>query len=207
MTRARRPDDWERDLSAARAVESAVAEVLAGSALIADLEDHTADFDRLDFSFHWRGAPVWLDVKEKRQRYSAGITSLWSERAAENLFVIDETVFRRIVWQGGGGYLAVHDVPGGRWAYFGPWELTLGPRQRYSRWIERSAGRRMLKGKILIDLSTAPIATEGFSVEALGEVVDRSRAGRDQVAAIQVGSEPLVEVGGTPGAEGSPQRT
>src|SRR6059058_1794663 len=100
-----------------------VASVLQTSELISDLEDHTVDFDRLDFSFLWKGGRVWLDVKEKCQRYSLGITDLWRECRAEDLFVIDETVFLRIVWQGGGGYLAVHDVPGARWAYFGPWEL------------------------------------------------------------------------------------
>ena len=62
----------------------------------------------------------------------------------------DETVYRRIVWQGGGGYLAVHDLPGSRWAFFGPWELTLGPKVRYNRWIEKSPGNRLRKGKLLI---------------------------------------------------------
>ena len=59
------------------------------------------------------------------------------------MFILDETVYRRIVWQGGGGYLAVHDLPGSRWAFFGPWELTLGPKIRYNRWIEKSPGNRL----------------------------------------------------------------
>lgn len=167
VTRARRPEDWARDLASARDVESLVASALQGSGLVSELEDHTADFDRLDFSFIWKGGRVWLDVKEKRQRYSSGIGALWPERRAEDLFVIDETVYRRIVWQGGGGYLAVHDVPGGRWAYFGPWELTLGPRTRYNRWIEKASGNRLRKGKILLDLSTAPVIADSFSVEPL----------------------------------------
>lgn len=78
---------------------------------------------------------------------------------------------------------------------FGPWELTLGPRRRYDRWIERSAGNRLRKGKMLLDLSTAPVFTEVFSIEAVGEVVDRARAGRDQLAGIEVGGDPLTEVG------------
>jgi hypothetical protein len=180
-------------------VESIVASMLHASELVSELEDHTADFDRLDFSFVWKRGRVWLDVKEKRQRYSAGIGSLWPERRAEDLFVIDETVYRRIVWQGGGGYLAVHDVPGGRWAYFGPWELTLGPRRRYNRWIEKAPGNRLRKGKILLDLSTTPVVADSFSVEAVGEVVDRARAGRDQLAGIEIGLDPLPDVGDGPG--------
>jgi hypothetical protein len=114
--------------------------------------------------------------------------------------VVDETVFRRIVWQGGAGYLAVHDAPGGRWAYFGPWELTLGPRRRYNRWIEKASGNWLRKGKILLDLSTAPVVAESFSVAAVGHVVDRARAGRDQLAGIDVGLEPLPDVGDGPGS-------
>jgi hypothetical protein len=195
MARSRRPGDWKQDLTAARAVEEAVASILAASSLVSGLEDHTADFDRLDFSFEWKGQRVWLDVKEKRQPYSSGLRMLWPDRRPADLFVMDETVFRRIVWQGGGGYLAVNDKPGQRWAFFGPWELTLGPKSRYNRWIEKSPGRPMLKGKILLDLSTAPITRPSFDVAAVGEVVDRSRAGRDQLAGIQIDKEPLPNVG------------
>jgi hypothetical protein len=72
VTRARRSEDWARDLASARAVESMVASAFQSSGLVSELEDHTADFDRLDFSFVWKGGRVWLDVKEKRQRYSRG---------------------------------------------------------------------------------------------------------------------------------------
>jgi hypothetical protein len=200
MARARRPDDWQRDLAAARGIEAAVASALAESGLVTGLEDHTADFDRLDFSFLWKGGRVWLDVKEKRQPYSSGIATLWPERRPADLFVIDETVFRRIVWQGGGGYLAVHDVPGRRWAFFGPWELALGPRRRYNRWVEKTAGKALRKGKILADLSTAAIIRASFEVAAVGEVVDRSRTGLDQLAGIQIDTEPLPDVGKPPSA-------
>jgi hypothetical protein len=131
----------------------------------------------------------------ERTPYSAGIRKLWPDRRPEDLFIMDETVFRRIVWQGGGGYLAVHDLPGRRWVFFGPWELTLGHRRRYNRWVEKTAGRALLKGKILLDLSTAPVTKPSFDVAAVGEVVDHSRAGRDQLAGIQIDKDPLPEVG------------
>jgi hypothetical protein len=127
---------------------------------------------------------------------SAGIGDLWPERDRRDLFVLDETVYRRIVWQGGGGYLAVHDLPGGRWAFFGPWELTLGPRRRYNRWIERAAGNRLRKGKLLLDLSTAPVVGRQFSVDAVGELIDRSRAARGQLPAYELPGVSLPEIGG-----------
>ena len=170
---------------------------LQASPLVVDLKDHTSEFERLDFSFRFGGEPVWLDVKEKRQVYSAGIGELWPGRDSKDLFILDETVYRRIVWQGGGGYLAVHDLPGSRWGFFGPWELTLGPKVRYNRWIEKSPGNRLRKGKLLVDLTTAPRLTEAFSVEALGEVIEGSRAARGQLGAYELPGLGLPEIGRT----------
>ena len=59
---------------------------------------------------------VWVDLKEKRQVYSHGVRELWPDVPSISLFILDETVYRRIIWQGGGGYLVVHDHPGERWA-------------------------------------------------------------------------------------------
>lgn len=47
MTRDRRPEDWDRDLAAARAVEQAVGAALAADPRVAGLKDATAAFDRL----------------------------------------------------------------------------------------------------------------------------------------------------------------
>lgn len=40
-------------------------ERLRESPLVSGMEDHTAEFERLDFSFLWAGERVWLDVKER----------------------------------------------------------------------------------------------------------------------------------------------
>ena len=111
MTRARRPEDWDRDLSNARASEQRVGAALEACPQVCDVADNTASMDRLDFSFTYQGAPVELDVKEKRQPYSKGIQDLWPQVPETYLFIVDETVFRRIVWQGVVGYLAIHDIP------------------------------------------------------------------------------------------------
>lgn len=194
MSRARRPDDWQRDLATARRAEAELAEVLRADPRVVDFEDHTPSPDRLDFSFTHRGMRVALDLKEKRQSYSPGYRRLWPEVAPEDLFILDETVYRRVVWQGGGGYLAVHDLPLARWVLFGPWELTLGPRLRYRRWGRR-AGPSFSKGKILLDLGAGAHSSPAFAVDDLLRVIDRSRAARDAVEAVEISGYPIPEVG------------
>lgn len=161
---------------------------------LVDLEDHTEGHDLLDFSFVHRDQRVWIDLKEKRQPYSFGIQELWGDVPASCLFILDETVYRRIIWQGGGGYLVVHDHPGSRWVIFGPWELTLGPRVRYQRWGKRSA-RSFLKGKILLDLRAGAMQSRHFSVDDLLWVIDSAAAGRESVEAVATKVQELPELG------------
>jgi hypothetical protein len=194
VSRQRRPEDWDRDLAGARDVEGTVAAALAADRRVVDLRDDTAAFDRLDFSFRYRGLPVALDVKEKRQRYSTGIRTLWPGLTEPDLFIVDETVYRRIVWQGGGGYLAVHDVPGRRWVVLGPWELTLGHKERYGRWGERGASP-FLKGKLLFDLSIGEDQPDPFDVGLVLRTIDQARRWRDRVEPYPIHGARLRELG------------
>lgn len=194
MPRARRAEDWERDLKTAHAGELEFARLLSADPRLENLADHTDDTDRLDFSFQHDGRTVWVDLKEKLKPYSGGIRELWPDVPALSLFIVDETVYRRIVWQGGGGYLVVHDHPGQRWVIFGPWELTLGPRMRYQRWGART-GPRFLKGKILLDLRAGARQNPYFSVDDLLWVIDKSRAERDAVEAVATRAQELPELG------------
>jgi hypothetical protein len=194
MARERRPGDWEQDLAAARAQEARLAEILARAGRISNLRNHTHDFDRLDFSFSYAGGVVEVDLKEKIRPTSAGLAALWPEVPAEHIFVLDETVYRRIVWNGGGGYLIVHDHPGTRWLIFGPWELTLGPRRRYERWGRRR-DEAFKKGKIILDLRAAAAESPGLSVAVLLNVIDRSRRQRDAVEAVGIKGEAVPEIG------------
>jgi hypothetical protein len=195
MSRRRRPQDWERDLAAARAAEAALAERLRADPRLDGFADHTSAFDRLDFSFVYSGLPVQVDLKEKIRPTSRGLAALWSAVPPQHLFVLDETVYRRIVWHGGGGYLIVHDHPGSRWAIFGPWELTLGPRTRYRRFGETETSS-FFKGKILLDLRAAARSAADFSVDDLLAVIEASRAQRDSVDAVVAADLPSV---GAPG--------
>ena len=194
MVRARRPEDWERDLAQARHAEAELAQVLASDSRLDDFTDNSAGVDRLDFSFSFGGARVDIDLKEKLQHYSSGIARLWPDIAPQDLFVVDETVYRRVVWQGGGGYLVVHDHPEERWAIFGPWELTLGPRVRYQRWGQRKA-ESFLKGKILLDLTTAARISRTFSVDDLLWVILRASDARDAVEAVATKGQEVPELG------------
>lgn len=194
VSRDRRPQDWEADLAAARAVEREVATTLAQEPLFEELHDLTSRFDALDFAFSYRGRAVNLDVKEKRQTYSTGVRELWPQLPERDMFIIDETVFRRIVWQGGGGFLAIHDVPGGRWCFYGPWELTLGRRVRYGRWGRRN-GRPFLKGKLLIDLAAAAAESDQFNTEAVRLVLETTWSWRDRVEPHPVHGANMAELG------------
>jgi hypothetical protein len=194
MARERRPEDWERDLAAAKQAEAEFKKVLATDDRLIDVTDHTGSFDRLDFSFTYEGAVVQVDLKEKIRQYSAGLAALWPEVAPEHLFVLDETVYRRIVWHGGGGYLVVHDHPQKRWAIFGPWELTLGPRARYVRWGRRGESA-FPKGKIMLDLRAGASSSEAFSVDHLIAAIAHSRKGLELVEAVEIPGQTLPEIG------------
>lgn len=194
MPRARRPEDWNRDLANARSAEAELAAILSGDSRLDDFEDHTEDVDRLDYSFGYGGLRVEVDLKEKLQRYSPGIGELWPELPPQDLFIVDETVYRRIVWQGGGGYLVVHDHPEERWVFFGPWELTLGPRRRYQRWGRRK-GASFLKGKILLNLGAAARTAPRFQVDDLFAVIHKAAGSRDAVEAVATQQEHIPELG------------
>lgn len=194
MTRSRRPEDWDRDLVGARASERALAEALSNHPRVQSLKDHTAAYDLLDFSFTFEQERVSVDIKEKRQPYSRGISSLWPVVRPSNLFILDETVYRRIVWQGGGGYLVVRDHPENRWALFGPWELTLGPAVRYQRWGDKG-DQKFRKGKILLNLSAAAMVAERFAVDDLLRVIEDSRASVQSVEAIATKEQSIPDVG------------
>ncbi len=194
MARSRRPEDWDRDLQAARVAEARLAEMLRADHRIEALIDRTTDFDSLDFSFNYEGGRVELDLKEKINPTSVGLASLWPDVPVSDIFVVDETVYRRIVWNGGGGYLLVHDYPGSRWLIFGPWELTLGPRIRYERWGKRR-DKAFKKGKVMLDLRTAASTSRSFEVDDLFMVIERSRALRDSVEAAAFPGVALPEIG------------
>ncbi|HWG74964.1 MAG TPA: DEAD/DEAH box helicase [Acidimicrobiales bacterium] len=205
MARAREASDWGQDLRAARAVEGQVARALAAHPTISHLADYTTEMDGLDFEFRFDGDRVRVDVKEKRQRYSSEIAEMWPDVPGSELFVLDETCLRALLWAEGLGYLIVKDVPARRWHILGPWELCLGPRRRFERRGDRGAGP-FLKGKLLVDLRTAAETTPDLSIDALLRVVRTSRRALRQVEAFTVRGRsglPVIPRDGTPADRGA----
>ncbi|MCA1844530.1 MAG: DEAD/DEAH box helicase, partial [Actinobacteria bacterium] len=193
MARARQPSDWPRDLDSARRVERQVAEALRGHPLVSRLADLTAEMDVPDFRFWFEREDVHLEIKAKHRRLSPEIRAQWPEVPADDLFVMDETSFRTLLWAEGLGYLLVDDEPRRQWHVFGPWELCLGPRRRFERRGDRGSGE-FLKGKLLLDLRAAAASRPHLDIDALLEVVRSSRQSRWTVSALRIPSEPDLPV-------------
>jgi len=147
-----------------------------------------------DFEFTLDGRPVRLELKEQRVRCSGETAALWPDVPALELLIVDELSLRQLLWADGLGYLVLHDLPSRRWHLFGPWELWLAPRRRFERPGDRGSGL-FLKGKVLLDGRTAAVTTPQFDVDALIDVVRRSREALTQVEAVAMkGHDPLPTV-------------
>lgn len=194
VTRARHPSDWNVDLTKGRQDEDEFRRALQtfGFGLI---QDGTSAFDAMDFCIDHGGQPRWIDVKGKWSPYSEGICVLWPEVPPADLMVIDETTLRRVVWLGGAGYLAIHDHPGERWIYLGPWELTLSQNRRVQRRGHRSAS--FLKGKLLLDLRCSRWQSRtAVDISALLDLFAAADAGLTLTQSIEFpNEEPLAILG------------
>ena len=78
--------------------------------------------------------------------------------------------------------------------FFGPWELTLGPRRRYQRWGQRT-GTGFLKGKILLNLGSGARTSRTFKVDDLLAVIHQSADGLEAVEAVATKLQDIPEVG------------
>jgi ATP-dependent helicase Lhr and Lhr-like helicase len=193
VARARDADDWDRDLEAARSSEAQVARALSLHPFVSHLADYTAEMDVLDFEFRFERERVRVDVKEKRTRYTRDYREMWPEVPEPELFILDETAFKALMWEEGLGYLLIHDVPQDRWLVMGPWEIALGPRRRFQRLGDKGSGD-FLKGKLLLDLRTASASSRNLSVDELLRVVELSRRARRQVEPIRLRVREVIPV-------------
>jgi ATP-dependent Lhr-like helicase len=155
---------------------------------VSRLADLTAEMDTLDFRFRFERQDVHLDVKAKFHPLSEEYVDQWPEVPPDELFVLDETTFRTLVWAEGMGYLLIVDEPLGRWHVFGPWELCLGPRRRFERRGDRGSGE-FLKGKLLLDLRASASSTPKLDLDRLLDVVRASRTALHQLRAVPVRSQ------------------
>lgn len=162
--------------------------------LLSHVSDYTREFDAPDFQFRLDGHTVRLELKRKGGPYSEDYRELWSEVPPDDLFMLDETSYRHLMWGEGMGLLLIEDVPRRRWHVFGPWELCLGPNRRFERRGDRGAGE-FAKGKLLLDLRTASATTPDLSVNAVVDTARGSRRALSSVEAVRIRSRealPLV---------------
>lgn len=194
MARGREAGDWELDRARSRHGEMEVARTLSRHPLLSAVRDRSGSTETPDFEFTLDGRPVRLELKEKRAPYSPEIAAMWPDVPEPSLLVVDELSLRRLVWADGLGYISIDDQPRRRWHLFGPWELWLAPRRRYERPGDRGSSP-FLKGKVLLDARTSAVTTPGFDLDALIDVVRRSRRALSQIEAVDIrGQGPLPTV-------------
>ncbi len=114
--RARRPEDSGSRPHGARTAEQELARLLSTEPLASRSSRTTPPTSTGSIiPLLTTEGRVHVDLKEKLQRYSAGCAEECGTSTPQDMFIVDETVYRRIVWQGGGGYLVIHDHPEERW--------------------------------------------------------------------------------------------
>jgi hypothetical protein len=161
VTYTRQPAHWATDTAGRRGFEQRVRKALDADGEFV-LLDSTDSFDEIDFELGCRGKRLFVEVKQKKQRYS----DAWVESSGipeSNLFILDELAARKIIRRCPRSYLLIHDQLGSRFSVAGALELITMPKRRVNRSIE--AGVSTFKGKWLIDL------TNGEVSESLSEAV------------------------------------
>jgi len=113
--------------------------------------DNSATFEHVDFRFEdrKRRLQIYLDAKEKRQRYSLQnwpVTGIPEEHA----FIIDDLAARKLLYHAPTSGMIVRDNVRPAYYFFSIVDLFLMPRHR----VNRPIGKQVLtlKGKWLIDL-------------------------------------------------------
>ena len=147
MTYTRRPGHWETDTSQRRAFEAKARKAIRADGEF-ELLDSTDSFDEVDFELGCRGRRVFVEVKEKKQRYRDAWVDA-SGIAEEDLFILDELSARKIILRSPRAYLVVHDENSERIVLYGSLELLTIPKVRVNRSID--GGVATYKGKWLID--------------------------------------------------------
>lgn len=162
VTYTRQPSHWQTDTTNRKVFEREVSRALRADGEF-ELLDSTESYDEVDFELGCRGRRVFLEIKEKRQRYREA----WLEASGvkqEVLFILDELSARKIILRAPRAYLLVKDQVQDSLVLFGALELITLPKTRINRSI--NGGVATFKGKWLIDLR------HGKHCEALTEVFD-----------------------------------
>lgn len=160
--RDRRPEDWRVDLRERHGLETRVATTIDRHPSLNRLSTSTESMTRLDYQLL---LPVdrlgQLELKAKRQPYR-NWPGLGPEVPERDLFILDELALRKIVDAGRYAFLLIRDMPSDRWCLWGTAELVLTRKVRVSRGL--AVATPTVKGKLLIDLGSAPAVSESLEV-------------------------------------------
>lgn len=173
MAYTRQPVHWEADTAGRHAFERRVRRALSSDAEFA-LLDSTDSFDEIDFELGCRGRRLFLEVKQKKQRYRDAWVNIGGI-SESSLFILDELAARKLVLRSPRAYLLVNDQLTEKYFVLGALELITMPKTRVNRSIKDEVAT--FKGKWLIDLRDA--AQSPTVEESLAYVKRRSSSEDD----------------------------
>jgi hypothetical protein len=160
--RTRQPADWTRDLQNRHALETTVATALRHHAAVRVLNVSTRSMNELDYSLTLRShITIAVELKEKRQTYSPWWNDQWEHQYPEHprppLFIVDELAVRKLAAKGPHAYLLINDSTCiDRWYACSIGDVLFGDFVRVSRPLHNN----IVKGKLLLNLDTMPVAEE-----------------------------------------------
>jgi hypothetical protein len=159
--RTRRPADWTRDLNNRHQLENIVANTLRHHAAVRHVTVATRSLNELDYTVTLRtGIPIAVELKEKRQTYSAWWREQWEREYPEqphpDLFILDELTVRKLATKGPHAYLLINDNSAAcdRWHVCSVGDVLFGDFVRVSRPLHNTTN----KGKLLLNLTNMPVA-------------------------------------------------
>lgn len=173
MSYTRQPVHWATDTAGRRAFEQTVRKAIDSDGEFV-LLDSTDSFEEIDFELACRGKRLFLEVKQKKQRYR----DAWVEIAGvdeEQLFILDELAVRKIVRRCPRAYLLIQDQIMGRFTVVSALELIAMPKARVNRSIDATVST--FKGKWLIDLRNGEV---GESLEEAISYLKRRAVSEDE---------------------------
>ena len=161
--RTRQPADWARDLHNRHALETTVAQAIRTHAAVRTLSSSTRSMNELDYQITLSSRiQIAVELKEKRQTYSPWWNQQWAHQYPEHpqpsLFIIDELSVRKLATKGPHAYLLISDSTGpfDRWHACSIGDILFGDFVRVARPLHNN----IVKGKLLLNLDTMPVAEE-----------------------------------------------
>jgi hypothetical protein len=164
----------QKSIADARPTERLVLQALRAHSEVQHLADYSEQYGAFDYEFRYAGGPVRVDVKERRTAIGSEWAAHWPDVPPADLLAVNERCIRGLLWGDEAGYLLVRDHVANTWSVFGPWQLALADKRRFDASEDRGNGP-FAKGKVLLDLRSAEARSSTLDIDALLDVVRRTR--------------------------------